>query len=264
MPKHSVLICRFPYKGDEKFTVADWLVDTVVEMKADPRVGELPKLPPIDDTPITMTRNRACREAQKLGCDFILMIDNDMAPDLRLPGAKKFWRTSFDFVLEQKDPCIIAAPYCGPPPHENCYIFRWRNHQNDHPDADFRLDQYTREEAAIRVGIEEVAALPTGLILFHTAVLDRLPPPWFEYEYTDKYRTHKSTTEDVFFTRNASLAGVKVFCNWDAWGGHWKQKVVTKPRPLTSEMVGEELRQALLRSPSDEKMVEVRPEGVSL
>lgn len=264
MAKHSVLICRFPYHGDEKFTVGDWLAETLVEMKADPRVGDIPKYPPIDDTPIPMSRNRACRDAQRMGIDLVLMVDSDMAPDLRLPGAKRFWKSSFDFVLQQPEPVIVAAPYCGPPPHENCYIFRWATYRTEPAAADFRLAQYTREEAAIRAGFEEVAALPTGLILFPTKALDKVPLPWFDYEYTDKYRTHKSTTEDVYFTRNASLKGVKVYCNWDAWAGHWKQLVVKKPQLLTPEQVGKELRDALLRPAADERMVDVTPEGVAL
>ncbi len=264
MPKHSVLICRFPYHGDEKYTVADWLADTVHEMKGDPRVGDLPKLPPIDDTPIPMSRNRACREAQRLGVDFVLMVDSDMAPDLRLPGMKKFWASSFDFILARPAPGGGAAPSGGPPPHENVSGFRGPTPHTDSAAADFRRAQYPREEAAARVGFEEVAALPTGLILFHAKALDRLPPPWFEYEYTDQYRTHKSTTEDVFFTRNASLAGVPVYCNWDAWAGHWKQKVVGKPAPMGPDQVGKELREALARRPRDEKILDVPEGGVLL
>ncbi len=262
MPKYSFMIARFPYHGDEKYTVADWLAATYHGMKTDPSVGNIVRLPPIDDTPITMSRNRACKQFQKSGCDFLLMIDSDMAPDLPYPGAKTFWKSAFEFAIAQPRPVIVAAPYCGPPPHENVYIFRWANRANDVPDVEFQLAQYSREEAAQRAGFEEVAALPTGMILIPRGVFDILPPPWFEYEWTDKYRTDKATTEDVYFTRNASLNGVKVYCAWDSWAGHWKQKVVTRPRPMGPEQVGEELKKAMLRNSKDDRLIDLTEDGL--
>jgi hypothetical protein len=263
MPKHSVLICQFPYGGSTRQSVSDWMVRTVCQMKADPRIGEI-RHTAIDDTPISMSRNRACRLAQKHGCELVLMVDNDMWPDLSLMGAVEFWGQALDFLLAHHGPAIIAAPYCGPPPHENVYVFRWANRQSDTPDADFHLAQYTREEAAFRGGIEEVAALPTGLILFPTAALEQIPVPWFEYEYTDQYRTDKATTEDVYFTRNASLAGVPVYCLWDSWAGHWKSKCVSKPQPMTSSRVGAELKAALSRPADGERLIDVPQEGITL
>lgn len=262
MPKYSFMIARFPYHGDEKYTVGDWLATTYHAMKTDPKVDRVVRLPPIDDTPITMTRNKACRDFQKSGCDFLLMVDNDMAPDLPYPGYKPFWKSAFEFAIAQPEPVIVAAPYCGPPPHENVYIFRWAKKANDEADPGFQLSQYGREEAAKRAGFEEVAALPTGLILIPREVLSILPPPWFEYEWTDEYRTEKGTTEDVYFTRNASLCGVKVYCAWDSWAGHWKQKVVTKPRPMGPEQVGAELRKALSRGNKDDYLIDVTKDGI--
>lgn len=262
MPKYNILIARFPYHGDEQATTTDWLVETVLKMKKDPRIGDVQHVK-IDDTPVTMSRNRACRYAQKLGADYVLMVDSDMAPDLKgIPGAKPFWDTSWDFVLDHQGPCMVAAPYCGPPPWENVYIFQWGNRQNDEADPVASLNQFGREEAARMAGITEVAALPTGLILIDRRVLDRLPPPWFEYEWMDEYRAEKGSTEDVYFTRNASLAGIPIYCNWDAWAGHWKRKCVGKPRPMGPECVGAELRKALSRPDSDERVIEIPVNGV--
>lgn len=263
MPKHSVFIARFPYHGDEKHTVTDWLVRTALQMKQDPRVGDIFHKT-YDDTPITMTRNAACLDARKARADFILMVDNDMAPDLREPGAKPFWQTSFDFALEHAGPCIVGAPYCGPPPQELVYIFRWVQSDQDQPAGakQFRLEMCSREDAAFRSGMEEVAALPTGLMLMPVSVLDRVALPWFDYEWADQYRARKATTEDVYFTRNASLAGVPLYVNWDAWAGHWKQKVVTRPRLLTKDAVADELRQALLRPGAGERIIDVPAGGI--
>lgn len=263
MAKHSVLVARFPYKGDEKATVSDFLVDVVLRMRADPRVGEIHH-GKWDDTPITMTRNLACKTARELKADWVLMVDNDMRPDLPLAGQKHFWPTSWNFALRHPGPCVVAAPYCGPPPQENVYIFRWADDRTGPADRRYSLAQYARQEAAVRAGIEEVAALPTGLMLFPTCALDRLPLPWFDYEWADEARTRKGTTEDVYFTRNLSLAGVPVYCNWDSWAGHWKQLLVEKPQPITSDEVGAAFREALLRPRAAERMVDVPEGGVAV
>jgi hypothetical protein len=271
MDKKSVLIARFPYRGYELSECVDWLVETVIEMKGDARVGDIFRKR-VADTPISMTRNQACDAARRLGADFVLMIDDDVAPDHHKgePGARPFWASSFEFLLAHGGPAVVAAPYCGPPPHENVYVFRWRNRASGGPAdsqaLDLKLDQYTREEAAERTGIEEVAALPTGLLLMHTAVLEGLPPPWFDYEYETAYETHKATTEDVYFTRNLSMRGVPVYCNWDAWAGHDKRKLVGKPRPVTFDLVRDEYRRAWRQRLQAEtpRLVDVPPGGVIL
>lgn len=257
MARHSILIARFPYGGFEYHKCTDWLVKTVIEMKSDPRIDDIHHVA-LNDTPITMTRNKACRLAQLKGVDFILMIDNDMVPDYQY--TQPFWGSSFDFMLAQPRPCMIAAPYCGPPPVENVYIFRWRTNQSHHNNPDYSLAQYTREEAAQMAGIEEVAALPTGLLLMHTAVLGYIPTPWFDYNYTDEYELEKDTTEDVYFTRNCSLSGIPVYCNWDSWAGHVKPKIVPKPTILTADIFAKQAQRAVREGKdSHEVMMELRP-----
>ena len=254
--KAKVMFARFPFKRSEDPAVAKWLVPTVLKCKNDGRVGEVLHLE-VDDTPITMSRNRACRAAQKLGVDILCMIDSDMQPDL--PGQRPFWDTSFEFMLRHEGPCCVAAPYCGPPPHENVYVFRWATYQGDHPNTDLHLEQYPREDACQRAGFEEVGALPTGLMLIDMRALDVISPPWFEYEYKDPpFNTEKSTTEDVFFTRNLSLAGVPQYVNWDAWAGHVKMKVVGKPSILTCDAIREQFREAVSRNAREgEKIMDI-------
>jgi hypothetical protein len=191
-----------------------------------------------------MSRNRALKQAQALGVDIVCMIDSDMAPDL--PHQRPFWDTSLDFLLRHQGPCLIGAPYCGPPPTENVFVFQWGRRQSDNPNVDMQIMQFTREESVVRSGFEEVAALPTGLILIDTRALERVKPPYFEYEYEDEEHTQKSTTEDVFFTRNLSLAGVPCYVNWDSWAGHIKKKVVGKPSLLTCDDARESFREAIL------------------
>jgi hypothetical protein len=254
--KVSVLFARFPFGGVDHPDTTDWLVETVLKAKADPRISAVHHWR-IDDTPITMGRNRCLEVAKKAGIDYVLMLDSDMNPDAYCTGAlhalgcdsfaRPFWDSALNFALVHEGPCLIAAPYCGPPPGENVYIFRWATEQSHHPNADLRLEQYGREEAATRLGIEEVAALPTGLILIDMRALANLSPPYFRYEWTDSTESAKASTEDVVFTRDVSLSGVPIYVNWMAWAGHHKRKCVGKPNLLTSDAVRKELREALTR-----------------
>jgi len=235
----DLLIARFPYKGAEHPDTTDWLLKTQAKTLRDPRVGKV-IMSKFDDTPITMTRNAALRLAKHHKVDYILMVDSDMSPDLPLEGAKPFWETSLDFALNHRHlPCVVGAPYVGPPPFSNVYVFYWANFMNDCPNPDYKLEQYTRHEAEFQSGIKEVAALPTGLVLIDTRALEFVEPPYFYYEWKDETESEKASTEDVTFTRDLSLAGVPMYCNWDSWAGHWKNYCAIKP---VSPQVGQ-LRQ---------------------
>lgn len=276
MLKYKLLIARFPYGAQEHPDVVDWLLNETARLAKDPRFQV--RHWRIDDTPITMGRNRCLEVAKKEGVDFVLMVDSDMAPDLYIGNGdllvQPFLPTALDFALKHPGPCAIAAPYGGPPPHENVYVFHWLNRQSDHPDVDLELNQYTREHAATLAGIQEVAALPTGLFLLDMRALNAITPPYFYYEFENDgarcpaclahepgVQTHKASTEDVTFTRDLSLAGVKVYAHWSAWAGHWKRKCVGKPQPFSVDLVAGKLREAWSRGwHSEERLVDV-PEG---
>lgn len=272
--KLNLAILRYPYGGtgstsSEVPDIADWLIETIIQMREDPRIGHISQWRK-SDTPIPMVRNESILHAKAAGADLALMIDSDMAPDVELlhgdPFARPFWKTSFDFLYGRYLKglmTIVGAPYCGPPPYENVYMFRYANYQNDSPDVDLRIEQYCREEAAVRSGFEEVAALPTGLILYDLRVFDLVPHPWFYYEYEGDGvkcqhcqqrkpgpQAKKASTEDVTATRDfvlhahMELGYNPVFCNWDAWAGHWKPKCVRKPQVITVDYVGEKFVRA--------------------
>lgn len=273
--KLKIGFARFPYAGNggarsEHPAVGDWVGDTRIKIARDERCE--PKIFKFEraDTPITMTRNAALRVSQKAGVDVLVMIDSDQIPDLYAGiGAKPFWDSSFDFLYEHwgRGPCIVAAPYCGPPPDpirggiESVYAFRWAYDRNERDRRRATLVMYEREDAGTRVGIEEVAAAPTGLIMIDMRALERIPLPWFDYEWADyPYNTEKATTEDVYFTRNASLAGVPVFINWDSWAGHAKQEIVGKPIVPTADSFREEWTQMKARARDlDGPIMEVNP-----
>lgn len=256
--KYDVLIARFPFGASEHPDTTDWLLRTCKIMCNDPRVGRIHQTR-IDDTPITMGRNRVIKEALAANIDLLVMIDSDMSPDLPIPGAKPFWQSSFDFLCEHHGPCVIGAPYCGPTPHENVYVFRAGNKRSNNPNIDFSLDQYGREDAAGRSGFESVAALPTGLILIDMKAISLIKPPWFYYEWTDETQSEKASTEDVTFTRDLAIAGIPLYVNWDAWAGHWKRHCVGKPRPTYINDFGAKLVEAVeANRRSDRRMVMIR------
>lgn len=268
--QYKVMVARFPGNNSEHPASSGWVIENVLKMQKDPRISQI--IPWREsDTPITMVRNKCVKAALDMGVDYLLMIDADMSPDL--PGEKPFWDTAWEFMMSRREleshshpdgpwnptlvsPATIAAPYCGPPPNELPYIFRWRKRETDNPNVDFKLEMFTREEAAIRSGIESVAALPTGLILYDVRLFKTLPPPWFRYEYTDNLEIAKATTEDVYQTRNAAILGFPQYVAWDCWAGHVKLKTVQKPTVLTSDVVSEQIREAVLNGHrSDEKVM---------
>ena len=280
--KLNVFFAFYPYGGNgatsaEHPNIRNWFAKTVTWCKNDPRVGEIITRD-FSDTPITMTRNRSVLDARKFGADILVMVDSDQQLDLYSgieESAKDFFPSSFDFVYNRKVKGLvtaIGAPYCGPPPEECVYIFKWCSSESEHPNVDHRLSMYSREEGAVAAGIQACAALPTGCIMFDMDLFDITDPkkeyqgllakygdakiaraltnPWFYYEWKDIYCADKASTEDVTVSRDmvlcayAKLGYNSLFCNWDAWAGHWKPKCVGKPVLLTSDSINEKYKEA--------------------
>lgn len=287
--KLSVFFAFFPYGGNggtavEVPQIRKWFAKTLLKAAKDERVGEIFDQD-FSDTPIPMTRNAAVEMALAKNFDVVVMCDSDMWPDVELdfgdPEAKPFWEEAFNLLYERKLRGLhtaVGAPYCGPPPHENCYVFHWANWRNDDPDKKFRIEKYSREDAAARVGISgpnEVAALPTGLIMFTTDLFKVAREPWFYYEYDGDSmackecgvpkpgrQSKKASTEDVAATRDICLFAEMelgyspVFCAWDSWAGHWKPVVVRKPRPTTVSDINQKyLAATLSKRARDERVI---------
>lgn len=292
--KLSVAFSFYPYGGNgssprEAPAIRNWFAKTLLKAKADDRIGET-HIFDLNDTPVTMVRNRAVLLARQAGADILVMVDSDQHPDLYegQPGARPFWDSSLDFLYERKTKglvTVIAAPYCGPPPNECVYVFKWTSDESE-AQAHMRLEMYSRDEASLFNGIHPAAALPTGLIMFdmeifnitdpsheYHALLERygdrriaqaLTKPWFYYEWEDFYAANKASTEDVTTSRDMALLCTQklgyspIFCNWDAWAGHYKPKCVGKPQLVTTDMVNDKYQQAVLRGrQSNERMIDV-------
>ena len=270
-------ICTFSYGGNggissEVPDIREWMIPLVVGAAKDERIEEI-KVWNLADTPITMPRNRSVLMAREYGVDVLLMVDSDMKPDI--DGSEQFFPSSFDFLYNhyEEGPVCIGAPYCGPPPNECVYVFRWQNNASESANPDFRLEMYDRHTAARMEGIQECAALPTGLIMYDMRCFDLTEPqtaddnPWFYYEWPDKFASHKASTEDVTMTRDLSVAGTRalgynpVMCNWSAWAGHWKPKCVGKPITLDANTLGQKLS-AKWTTSNTAKIIDLRQPGL--
>ena len=269
-PKFSIMLSRFP--GGSLFPVdmpdtTDYFAQISYELKQNPDCKFI-EWCRVSDTPITMSRNKVVNIALAKEVDFLLMLDNDMKPDMYLGQdalAEPFLPSALKFALDRWDegPHIVAVPYCGPPPLENIYVFQWSTWETDHPNPDYSLQQYSREEAARKIGFEQVAALPTGICLFDMRVFrDILKPPYFYYEWKDLTEADKASTEDVTMTRDAGLAGAKLWCAWSSWAGHYKLKCVGRPRVIYSEDVGKQFKKAIAQDfKKDERILVLGKDG---
>jgi hypothetical protein len=262
MPKYRVQVCQFPGNHSTHPAASDYVTALVLQMATDPRIGIENVIPwRKSDTPITMTRNQSLVSAQENKADYVVMIDSDMEPDLKgqKDDAKPFWASSWEFMLANPMAGMIAAPYCGPGPESFVYVFRWNTNQEQMPNPNARIEMYDRHTAAFKKGIEQVAALPTGLTIINMRAVAEMRKPWFDYEWKDRHgngerkcqtcghpmpgeRSQKASTEDVYFSRNMQAIGYPdgktkwpIFCNWDAWAGHHKMQMVGPPQKLDAD-----------------------------
>lgn len=289
---YSLCVCRFPGNSQEHPASSGWVIEHMRKWLFDKRISRVFHLRK-SDTPITMVRNELVQKALAENADYILMIDADMCPDCE-PDGKPFWDTSWAWMMDRREreeafvsqfddditdglvteedmdrrrfelypPATIAAPYCGPPPEECVYVGKLASLATGEPTypRPFMLRLFDREHAASFSGIFQVATLPTGLILYDARVFDHLPQPWYDYEWGDKpTNTIKATTEDFFQTRTATYLSMPQFCNWDAWAGHMKLKMVRKPRNLDiSDVVSAHAEAIVKHHRGDHKVVVIR------
>lgn len=257
MRTFDVMVAQFPGNNQLHPASSGWVTATALKMKECPRIRSIVPWR-MSDTPITMVRNLCVKQALRRNIDYLLMIDSDMEPDSE-PGGKPFWDVAWEFMVRRRTeefvwersvkagdfpslererfmrypPATIAAPYCGAPPNEDVCVLEWQSIPHQAGKVTAKLGLVPRSDAATREGIQEVAALATGLILYDMRVFKNLPKPWFDYEWDDEERSKKASTEDVYQTRNASLLGMPQYVAWDCWAAHHKLSRVTKPQAIT-------------------------------
>jgi hypothetical protein len=242
--KWRMMLARFPYGGSERTELVDWCSNAGIWAQKQPDLDGGLKMWRISDTPVTMCRNKAVQVAIENNIDILVMVDNDMAPDIDrshpfLPSAFKFIKSRWHTA-----PTIISAPYCMSGPGYAPVMGTWRTHFEG---SEVRAAIYNREEAAAFKGILPCSLQGTGLMAIDMRIFTgfeingevvKLPPPYFYYQYTDNTNSEKMATEDMVFTANASLLYAKHdmeigYVDWDAWAYHVKTEHVGKPKQVT-------------------------------
>lgn len=232
--KVKIMVTVLTYAKQVGADVFSWCVNLASRAKEHPRVGEI-VFSYTAGYPTDRCRNAAAAEATNGGYHLLLQADDDMHPDVMAkddPDAKPFFATTLDFMLAHDGPCMVGAPYMSAPPRQQVLVMRNRLTAPDHLNGcGHRIDKYTIEEAVEMRGIQRCAALPTGLLMTDTRAFRVIHPPWFSYEFEDPpWNTKLASTEDVVFTRNATWMHLPCYANWDAWAGHCKSWLTTKPR----------------------------------
>lgn len=243
-PKIRLAIVRFSYDGQERVEVGQWIARNAPILNNHPRVADVGWSCPIG-YPITCQRNAALAAAHRNGYHFVLFLDTDMVFDAHcresfvnhpnlpvMSDQRPFMPAALDFALEHPGPCVIAAPYCAGPPEERVLVHRFHEYESNSANAPaqgLKLQCFSREEVMTRTGYEQVAALPTGMMLIDTRMCDVLHAPWFSYEYADQDETRLAGTEDVVFSRNLYYLGIPQYCDFSGWACHVKNKHVGRP-----------------------------------
>lgn len=163
--------------------------------------------------------------AKEDGVDFLFMIDHDIEPDLNTNDKPKFFDIAMSMADQVGYPFMLGAPYCTAfdGKEERPVIFKYEDLLSDDADKNLILKSIPRGEAARKTGVEEVDTIGTGLTFFDMRCFDKISTPYFCYEYSDD-RTSVITTEDIFLCIRLRAAGIPIYCTWDNWCGHWKDK----------------------------------------
>lgn len=244
-----MMLALFPYGGSQRKEITTWVASATLWAARQPDIENGLLLWDIDDTPITMGRNRAVQAAIANNVDILVMLDADMAPDI--DRDKPFLPSAFEFIKSRWhiQPNIISAPYLTAGPTYNPVMGRWRHYTEG---MQVKASLYTREEAYGMQGIQPCPLQGTGLMALDMRVFTgwqvgddvvKLPPPWFYYEFTDEFHSFKASTEDMVFTRNLTTLFAKygldeiAFVDWDCWAYHVKTQFVGKPDIITIKNV---------------------------
>jgi glycosyltransferase involved in cell wall biosynthesis len=175
----------------------------------------------IDKAGTHCARNYAVKKAREAGVDILFMVDADNGPH------KDFFLFACQFLREHPA-AVLASPYCGNRPMDPSQPDRRVNVTIKDANSTHGKRYITRDEAVDLVGVQPAYGVPTGAIAIGMRVFDALPPPWFDYRYTDEFMT-ESGTEDFYFSEKVVDEGGEVFVSWDHWADHLKIERIGKP-----------------------------------
>jgi len=236
--KAKILLARIAYGGWEHAALGNFCIQTAVRAQGHPLIDDILHAF-VDVCPTPAARHRAIRMARDSGCRIMVQVDADTVPH------PDFVLFAAEWLLAQPGPSVLCSPYvCGLP---DCRVQAFRiATKSAHPGDIGALEHFGREEAALKTGVERVAAAGTGCFACHVEAFDRIAMPYFSYEYADAMQDRVVCTEDVNCFRDLTAAGVPVCVSWDHWSDHVKEGPVSRPRVVSPEQIWDRTRGMLL------------------
>lgn len=130
--------------------------------------------------------------------DWLLMIDNDMRPDMNL-------YSTIQGVPEDAD---VVAPA----------FYMWDNGKKTCTLCWGKDDMADRGEFG--PGFHELTKCGTGAVFVRPRIIKKLEPPYFTYVYGEN--GNMEGTEDIQFCLKVNQAGGKIYGNASVRVGHWR------------------------------------------
>lgn len=154
--------------------------------------------------PVDVVRNNICEMFLKSECEYLLMIDDDVAPPANL----------LDMAKHEKD--VVGGLYYAFTPAKGIYTVAYRILEGGGVE---RLGIGSRIE---RQGLKAVDLVGGGCMMIHRRVLEAVEKPFFKI-VTDETATRLVDTEDFYFCRKARKDGFSIYLDTDRPCGHVKQ-----------------------------------------
>lgn len=160
------------------------------------------KILPITHCPTLVARNYAVNYARRKEYKVLVMMDSDAGPMGNVIPA----------LVQQtkRHPCIVGVPYLIAP---------------GLPAVELLSDDISVFDLK---GIQRVKNIGTHLVAYNLKVFDYISHPYFEDKYNHEY-TARTDTEDTVCHKKLYDAGIPIYCHFDYWTDHIKDKKLTKP-----------------------------------
>ena len=165
--------------------------------------------------PAASARNTFCRQMKDSDCDWLLMLDNDMAPPPNL----------FDAVKDAPADAGIVAPA----------FYMWDNGKSKLTLC-WGMDKEPERVngcGKFAPGFHELSTCGTGAIFIRPSILEKIKYPYFSYLMNDD--EGMQGTEDIQFCLKARMAGVKIYGNASIAVGHFHSVNLTTMASLLYE-----------------------------
>lgn len=198
----KILIClltTYERQGWVHPDIAQWIADLPFQVGYSYRVIRAHNF-----QPAAAARNVFCKQSKDAEVDWLMMVDNDMAPAADLLDTVKGAPEDADVVVP------VYYVWDGSRRiTQLCWGF----------DTNFTKAIPGMERGKIEPGFQRITKFGTGVIFIRPRILQKLPYPYFTYLYNQDGQVE--STEDVQFARLVYEAGGKVYGNGSVKVGHY-------------------------------------------